>query len=201
VWTPSRQSCETSRKRPPNEHPPPQRDSHLLEPRRGVNLRRTLPIAVACVALFGASFAAGDAILDGHDGPRARPTRDAPSVKSTQPAQPPRLALALGPAARLPGLRTPPRRAKRELASATAPTGLAPAPQPRRSTEPSANTAPAIPSPPSQTQPVAIEPPPVQPTPPPPTTQSSASSSSLPTPDAAPSSPSPGPDPAPGGGG
>jgi hypothetical protein len=165
-----------------------------------MTLRRTLPVAAACGALFGASFAAGNAILDGEDSPAARPSHQSPPAESSSPADRPRLALALGRAAGLPGLRTPPRRATRTPVTNSAATTPPPsgAPADVAPTE----VAPAAPSPAAETQPVTVHTPtqaPSPPTPPPPT-ESSPPSRSAPGPDAAPSAPSPSPDPAPNGG-
>jgi hypothetical protein len=183
---------------------PPRRNGDLLvEPLRstfplphaGMTLRRTLPAVAACAALFGVSFAAGNAFLDDEDSPRARPTPHSPPVESAPPAVRPRLARALGRAAGLPGLRTPPRPAKR---ASTQP--RLPAPPPAADSP--VDTAPAEPSPVAETQPVVVQAPPQQASPPAPPapTRSSPPSSSPPGPDAAPSAPSPAPDPAPSGG-
>jgi hypothetical protein len=169
-----------------------------------MTLRRTLPATAACIALFGAAFVAGNALLDDEDSPRARPTRDAPPADSGQPAVPRQLALALGRAAGLPGLRTsaPPARkppAKKSPAQAggsPARAGGSPA-ESAAAAPPTSGTTPA-PNPVVETQPVDT-PAPTPPTPPSPTTPSPPTSSA-PRPDAAPRPPQPIADPAPSGG-
>jgi hypothetical protein len=156
-----------------------------------MTLRRTLPVAAACAALFGVSFVAGNAILDEEDRPSARPTRHAPPADSGRPAVRVPLALALGRAAGLPGLRTPPPPAKKSPAQAGAPPA-----QPGAAASPASPTPPA-PSPVLETQPVA---PPASAPPSSPPATSPPTTSSPPEPDAAPSGPSPTPDPAPSGG-
>ena len=105
-----------------------------------MNLRRTLLVAAACAALFGASFAAGNALLDDDNGPAARPTGYSPPAESAARAARPRPAPALGRAANLPGLRTPPRPANPPSEPATA---QADAPS---TTDAPAETAPSAPS-------------------------------------------------------
>jgi hypothetical protein len=131
-----------------------------------MTLRRTLPVAAACACLFGASIAAGNAILDDEDRPRARPTRNAPPA---EPAPRPRL-MALGRAAELPGLRNPTRAARRSSAQASA---APPAPPP--------TTAP----------PPADASPPASPPAPPPPSKGSPPSGAASEPAAAPSAPRP----------
>ena len=166
-----------------------------------MTLRRTLPIAGACAVLFGASFAAGDSLLDDDDSPRARPTRQEPPADSGQPAVRQQLALALGRAAGLPGLRTPPPPAKtRRAKTPSRRAGARPA-QPAAAAPPASPTGPA-PGPVPETQPVATPAPTPNsspPTPPPPA-RSSPPSASAPGPDAAPKLPQPTPDPPPSGG-
>jgi hypothetical protein len=86
-----------------------------------MTLRRTLTVAAACSAVFGASFATGQAILDDADDTQERASRSAPPVDSGPPSDGSRLELALGRAAGLPGLRTPPQPAKESPVSAPAP--------------------------------------------------------------------------------
>jgi hypothetical protein len=83
-----------------------------------MTVSRTLMVAAACSAVFGASFAAGQAILDDADDTQARPTRSAPPGDSAPPSDPSGLELALGRAAGLPGLRTPKRPATESPAPA-----------------------------------------------------------------------------------
>lgn len=160
-----------------------------------MTLRRTLPVTAACAALFGASFVAGNALLDDKDSPRARPTRQAPPADSGQPAVRRQLALALGRAAGLPGLRTPPPPVKKSPAKKSPAQGGAAPAQP-------AAAAPPVRSPVLETQPVATpaptpnSPPPAPPGP----TKSSPPTSSAPRPDAPPRAPQPTADPAPSGG-
>jgi hypothetical protein len=163
-----------------------------------MTLRATLPVVAACAALFGASFAAGNAILDDEDSPTARPARSSPPAETAPPPDArSRLALELGRAAGLPGLRTSPRPANRASVEA-APVSAPAAPS---ADAPPADTTTSAPSPVSETEPVVTPAPPAPPAPPPPTpVESSPPSSSAPGPDAAPSGPSPAPDPAPSGG-
>jgi hypothetical protein len=162
-----------------------------------MTLRRTLLVTAACAALFGVSFVAGNALLDDEDGPRARPARNAPPTDTGQPAVRRQLALALGRAAGLPGLRTPPRPAKKSPARG----GGAPPAQPVAAAPPASGTSPA-PSPVLETQPVATPAPPSNSAPPaaPGPTKSSPPTSAAPRPDAAPREPQPTADPAPSGG-
>jgi hypothetical protein len=70
-----------------------------------MTISRTLTVAAACSLVFGASFAAGQAILDDEDGTQERPTRSVPPVDDAPSSDPPGLELALGRAAGLPRLR------------------------------------------------------------------------------------------------
>jgi hypothetical protein len=164
-----------------------------------MTISRTLTVAAACSVVFGASFAAGQAILDDADGTQERPARSAPPVDAAPSSDPSGLELALGRAAGLPGLRIPHRPAKESPAPALAPAvppAGAPQPAPPTSSTPSApglvsetppvsTPAPRLPSPPrTQTPPVTS-----------PRTRSAA-----PGPDAAPRPPQPSADPAPSGG-
>jgi hypothetical protein len=161
-----------------------------------VTLSRTIMVAVACSAVFGGSYAVGQAILDDADDTQERPTRSAPPVDSHPPSDDSRLEVALGRAADLPGLRTPSRPAKESSVWApgpAAPPGSAPQPVP---------PTPAAPAPDSQPQPVNT-PTPRAPSPPPARTPEVASPRprpAAPAPDAPPSPPRPSPDPAPSGG-
>ena len=177
--------------------------------RRGVvTVGRGLTVAAACAALFGASFAAGNALLDGdEDRSQVRPTRSAPPVESAPPADRARLALALGRAADLPGLRTPPESTppQRTTGRQVPPWSAAAGPSGDSSdgAAQSVDSTPPAPASPAPTQPVSNPPPSQQwspPSPPPPPSTSSQPSTVTPRPDAPPSPPQPAPDPAPSGG-
>jgi hypothetical protein len=164
-----------------------------------MTISRTLTVAAACFAVFGASFLAGQAILDDADGTQQRPTRSPPPVDSAPPSDYSGLELALGRAADLPGLRMPRRPAKESPARAPAPAvPPAGAPQP---VPPSPSTQ-SAPAPFSESPPMST-PAPRPPSPPraqtPPVT-SPRTRSAAPGPDAAPKPPQPSADPAPSGG-
>jgi hypothetical protein len=147
-----------------------------------MTLRRTLPVAAACAGLFGASLAAGNAILDDEDSPRAGPTRSAPPA---EPAPRPRL-MALGRAAELPRLRYPTRAARRSSAQASAsPPALPPTTAP-----PPADASPPAPTPVSERAAAGQAPQSSPPAPPPPT-KGSRPSGAASEPAAAPSAPRP----------
>jgi hypothetical protein len=163
-----------------------------------MTISRTLTVAAACFAVFGASFAAGQGILDDADGTQQRPTRSAPPVDSEPPSDYSGLELALGRAAGLPRLRIPQRPAKESpapaLAPAVPPTGAPPPVPPTPSTQPA--PGPVSESPVSTPAPRRPSPPRVQ-TPP---VTSPRTRSAAPGPDAAPRPPQPSADPAPSGG-
>jgi hypothetical protein len=164
-----------------------------------MTIGRTLTVAAACSVVFGASFAAGQAILDDPDGTQERPTRSAPPVDSAPPSDRARLELALGRAAGLPGLRIPQRPAKESPAPAPAPAvppANAPQPAPPAASTPSAQGL-GSETPPVNTS--APRPPSLQREQTPPVT-SPRTRSAAPGPDAAPRPPQPSADPAPSGG-
>jgi hypothetical protein len=120
-----------------------------------MTIGRTLTVAAACSAVFGASFAAGQAILDDPDAAKGRPHRSAPPVDSRPPSHDSGLELALGHAAGLPGLRAAQRPARESPAPArglAVPPASAPQPDlptPQRSAveSPAPARAPAVPPP------------------------------------------------------
>jgi hypothetical protein len=153
-----------------------------------MGIRPILVLTTACAALFGISFAVGGVFND--DGEPA----EAPSAKSALPVTTDEPTLALGRAAGLPDLRTPPKPPEptHEAAPVIQPQAAtavaAPAPEPTVAPAPSYEPTPP-PAPPAPVQ----EQTPVTPSPPQSSTPDNSSSS--PSPDGAPSQPSPSPDP------
>jgi hypothetical protein len=168
-----------------------------------VTVGRGLAVAAVCAASFGASFVAGNALLDADESPQVRPAGSAPPVERAPSGDRPRLALALGRAADLPRLRTPPQRVRDRQAGPGPPAPVAPSAGTSDGAAQSVASTPPAPAPPAPTQPVNTTAPTPQwsppPTPPAPST-SSQPSSAAPRPDATPSPPKPAPDPAPSGG-
>jgi hypothetical protein len=141
----------------------------------GMTVSQTLTVAAACSAVFGASFAAGQAILDDPGDTQARPTRSAPPVDSARPSHDSGLELALGHTAGLPGLRAPQRPARESPAPArglavppaSVPQAVLPTPQRSARESPAPAPASAVPPPggPSDDRDRASAPQPVLPTP------------------------------------